>query len=280
MQRNSMMTKQDHALSERDLRQIAPSIFTVEKREGLSDRYQFIPTYELVQEMIAQGWQPMKVQEQRVNSNNLNRQGYQKHLIRFRNLDVNGLQVNDTFIDMLLQNSHDGLSSFIFNKGLFRKTCMNGMVVEDQNLEHMKIKHNSYQASQVVDIIGRVVNDAPRLIDSIHNMQDINLTPDDRNVFALAAKSLRFDENADIRPEHIARPRRTQDQRSDLWTTYNVVQENLIRGGIPVYTTDDHNRRQIRHSREVNGIDADMKINKGLWILSEYFAQQKREQAI
>jgi hypothetical protein len=36
---------------------------------------------------------------------------------------------------------------------------------------------------------------------------------------------------APITPEQIINPRRVLDRGQDLWTTFNVVQENVIRGG-------------------------------------------------
>jgi hypothetical protein len=61
--------------------------------------------------------------------------------------------------------------------------------------------------------------------------------------------------------------RRYDDQKNDLWTTYNRVQENVIKGGI----------RQVnrRKSRGVNGIDENLRLNKALWTLAEQMKQLK-----
>ncbi|WP_271898783.1 DUF932 domain-containing protein [Candidatus Phyllobacterium onerii] len=71
-------------------------------------------------------------------------------------------------------------------------------------------------------------------------------------------------------------PRRYDDKANDLWTTFNVTQENVIRGGLRGMLLDEQGRRVRRVStRAVNGIDQDIKLNKALWVLSQKMAQLK-----
>jgi translation initiation factor 1 (eIF-1/SUI1) len=64
-----------------------------------------------------------------------------------------------------------------------------------------------------------------------------------------------------------------------MWTTLNVVQENVIKGGLQgvAITTDERGRRQRRNvtTRQVNGIDQDVKLNRALWTLAEKMAELK-----
>jgi hypothetical protein len=57
-----------------------------------------------------------------------------------------------------------------------------------------------------------------------------------------------------------------------LWSTFNVVQENVIRGGLSAMGAN-HRRAT---TREVRGIDGDIKYNKGLWTLAEELAAYKQ----
>ena len=59
--------------------------------------------------------------------------------------------------------------------------------------------------------------------------------------------------------------RRWQDESSDLWTTYQRIQENLIKGGLPGRTT----KGKRAHTRAVKGIDGDVKLNRALWVMAE-----------
>lgn len=63
--------------------------------------------------------------------------------------------------------------------------------------------------------------------------------------------------------------RRTEDRAPDLYTTFNRVQENVIRGGI---AGRNANGRRMR-TRAVTGIDSDNKFNRALWRLTEEMAR-------
>ncbi|TYC80496.1 DUF945 domain-containing protein, partial [Stappia sp. BW2] len=78
-----------------------------------------------------------------------------------------------------------------------------------------------------------------------------------------------------IQPSQLLNTRRTGDRENDLWTTFNVVQENAIRGGLEARFRDEHGRLRRSSSRAVKGIDQDVKLNKALWTLSEKMAELK-----
>ena len=65
----------------------------------------------------------------------------------------------------------------------------------------------------------------------------IALDCDAKAALAASAHALRFGD-ADgkvatpIRPEQLLTPRRAEDRADDLWTTLNVIQENVMRGGL------------------------------------------------
>ena len=54
------------------------------------------------------------------------------------------------------------------------------------------------------------------------------------------------------------------DARADVWTTYNVVQENLMRGGLSGRSTTGRNTR----TRTIEAIREDVRINNCLWQLA------------
>ncbi len=61
--------------------------------------------------------------------------------------------------------------------------------------------------------------------------------------------------------------RKRSDEGTDLWTTLNRVQENLIRGGVSDFHRD--RRGKLRSVRALRGIDSKVGLNKGLWGLAE-----------
>ncbi len=76
------------ALSDSDLRAIAPSVFSPGPMAGLSTRCAFVPTCEIVSALGERGWVPVDVEQQRIRI--AARLGFQKHLIRFRRAEGAG----------------------------------------------------------------------------------------------------------------------------------------------------------------------------------------------
>ncbi len=63
------------------------------------------------------------------------------------------------------------------------------------------------------------------------------------------------DENkTPVTPEQIITPRRREDKQNDLWTTWQRVQENMIKGGLPGKSASGKNTR----TRAITGIDGDI----------------------
>ena len=60
--------------------------------------------------------------------------------------------------------------------------------------------------------------------------------------------------------------RRVEDQDPTLWNTFNVVQENLVKGGLRVVNPETSRRSR---TRGVTSISENAKLNKALWVLAE-----------
>src|ERR1035437_8299606 len=70
------------ALTNDVLRLQAPSIFAERPMNGLSSRYTFVPTTEIIAGLREKSWLPVQTEQLRPCSEW--RLGFQKHLIRFR----------------------------------------------------------------------------------------------------------------------------------------------------------------------------------------------------
>ncbi|EOV8086273.1 integrase arm-type DNA-binding domain-containing protein [Providencia rettgeri] len=73
------------------------------------------------------------------------------------------------------------------------------------------------------------------------------------------------EESQPITEEQVLQPRRWEDKKDDLWTIYQRLQENLIKGGLSGRNAKGKRAR----TRSVNGIDGDIKLNKALWVMTE-----------
>ena len=69
----------------------------------------------------------------------------------------------------------------------------------------------------------------------------------------------------------VLQARRWEDRKGDLWTTFNRIQENLVRGGVSGRGATG--RRMT--TREVAGVNENVKLNRALWSLADGMAQLK-----
>ena len=252
-------------LSDTELIKAAPSIFAPEAHGSRSTRYAYIPTLDLIAGMRAEGFLPVKVSQAAAREED--RKGFCKHLIRFRREDqLESAEARE----VVLVNSHDGSCGFKLMAGIFRLVCANGLIIGRSDNE-IRVRHSGDAVGKVIEGAYSIVKDFDRVSEAIDGMKAVNLSPEHRQAFGKAALALRFEDpaNCGILPAQVIRPRRTADTPSDLWTTFNVAQENIIRGGLHGRKLDANGRTKRTSTREVKGIDQNVALNRGLWVLAE-----------
>ena len=104
-------------------------------------------------------------------------------------------------------------------------------------------------------------------------MKALALKTGEQQAFARAALALRYDEGkaAPVSEDQVLSLHRREDGEGNLWTTMNVLQENLIRGGLEGRTAKGKRTR----TRPVQGIDQSVALNRGLWVLAEEMRKLK-----
>lgn len=274
-------TFQNRPLSNEELNQVAPSAFAVEPWHAQSSRYAFIPTSRVIDGMREAGFQPYSAIQSRTRIPG--KSDFTKHLIRFRPQNAQLANLGDTSVEVVLVNSHDGSSRYELSAGAFRLACLNGLMVAESLIEAMKIRHTGNIISEVIDATQRILDRAPIVAETINRWKQVNLAPAEARILAEEAHSLRFDDGATAAPsaERLLAPRRSADNGTDLWTTFNRIQENTVAGGLRTYTqpTHDANGRYIpgrrNRTRAVVGIAENTKLNRALWSLAEKMAALK-----
>jgi len=245
------------------LRAKAPSIFAEEPYGGMSDKYKFIPTSEVVEKLLGEGFIVSSFQENRVRSED--KHGFAKHTVRFRQPRL-APQVGDVIPEVVLTNSHDGTSAFQLSAGLYRLVCSNGMIVGNDMI-NVRQRHSG-NVGDVIEGVFSVLNEMPEVIDTAQRWQGITLSNEQRVAFAKAAIPLRWDadehNNFPVRADQILRPRRQADVAPTLWNTFNVMQEHIIKGGVRAISSNGRRRA----SKAVNSVNEDTRLNKALWSLA------------
>jgi len=254
-------------LTDDQIRAVCPSIFAEEPWSGCSKRYTFLPTIEVLQGLRAEGFEPFMVAQSRTKDEE--KQNFTRHMIRFRH----ATQIADSVAnEVILMNAHDKTSRGKLTAGCFRFVCANGMVTGDI-VQEVNIMHSGNVKDDYIEGAFTLLKEFDKVDESREAMQAITLQDSERLLLASSAMALKYDEpdKAPIRADQLLDLHRYDDRKSDLFTTFNVIQENLIRGGLQGRTA---NNRRTR-TRPVNGLTDNMKLNKALWNLAEGMRQLK-----
>jgi hypothetical protein len=211
------------ALTDEHLRSEAPSVFAQEPMSGLSTRYTFVPTTEIISGLREKNWLPVNVEQQRVRT--VRRFGFQKHVIRFRRAEQ--MKTLDEWNEeLVLTNSHDAACAYIMRVGIYRRLCSNGLVVSDETFEAIRFRHACLKPEEVVNASYRILSHLPKVAALIDCFRNRSLNESEALAFAERGLALRFGnvEQAPIEPRTLLTPRRPEDQANDLWTVLNRTQ--------------------------------------------------------
>lgn len=274
--RNTRVLRGDAPLSEDQMRGAAPSVFTEGKHASRSERYTYIPTIEVLRGLRKEGFEPYMVAQgaSRIEG----KAAFTKHMIRMRH--AGQVQTRPEANEIILINSHDGASSYQMLAGMFRFVCCNGLVVGDV-VEDIRIPHKGNIQGEVIEGAFRVLDEFEAVEQHTEAMKALPLEPREEIAFATAALALRFgerpvDETGGHRPapvtaEQLNEARRVDDVGHNLWTTFQRVQENVMRGGQPGRSVQG---RRLQ-TRPVGSIDRGVSLNRALWMLAEEMRQIK-----
>ena len=251
-------------LTDDELLRAAPSIFGIEAAPDRSDRFAVVPTIDIINGLRREGFHPFSVVQSRSRIDG--KQDYAKHMVRLRHEAEIGNA--DGANEVIFCNAGDGTSGVILSSGFFRQVCANGMVwgSHDYNLS---IRHTGDAVNKVIEGSYRVLTGFEEMDDE-RRLMKVRQMPQSRVWdFAAQAAALRWEDGeCPIDVDMLVVPRRTADRKNDVWTIFQRVQENLIRGGLSQRI--DGKKKTLR---PVTSITESIKINKGLWNLAREAAQ-------
>ncbi|SDF83134.1 DUF932 domain-containing protein [Thalassobaculum litoreum] len=249
-----------------------PSIFAAEAHESRSDRYAYIPTAEVLSGLMREGFQPFFAQQSRTRVEG--KENFTKHMVRLRH--QSRTNEHDEAHEIILINAHDGTSSYQMINGVFRFVCANGLFTGD-TFGETKVNHTGDAVSKVIEGAFTVLEDADRVMHDVHEMKALPLSDGEQAAFAKAVHSLRYEEEekAPVAADRLLTSRRSADAGADLWSTFNRLQENVIRGGQRGWVRNAEGQVRRSSVREVKGIDQNRNLNRAMWTLAEEMARLK-----
>lgn len=230
--------------------------------EKTSDKYMFLDTRRVVDDMKDLGYEVTGFD--RANGRTAGAP-YGLHQVRFQNPAHQNLSRHEA-PTVLFVNSYDGTRRARFVAGLIRFACLNGMITGNLTDDHSFLHMGDYEEALMARMRG-IAEETHRTFTKIEDYRDAYIEKALLIEMAAEALAIRFgdDTTLTIDPRSLLMPRRAEDLAPDLYTQWNVVQENILRGGVPGLNKDG----DIRLSRPVNQIEKSNRINSELWGLLE-----------
>ncbi|HZW30516.1 MAG TPA: DUF932 domain-containing protein [Isosphaeraceae bacterium] len=256
-------------LSLDQIRAAAPSVFAERPWDGTRpDTYRFVPTHEVLELMQDQGFRVTRAIQSR--SRIEGKAGFTRHMLRLRHADFLDPGRGGEVPEIVLVNSHDRSSAYRLFSGVFRLVCANGLIVQSADFGSFSIRHCGRRDlfAQIKDATARIMDGIPDIMRQIDGWKGIDLDRPGQLAFAAEAWTLR--PTPSIEPADLLGARRAEDAPReggfrDLWTTSQVIQEHLIRGGLSGSTA----RGRRVTTRAIRGVTADLAINRSLWELTQ-----------
>lgn len=232
----------------------------------VSDRYAFIDTRRVISDMRDLGFEIFGCRFPKYRT----RAGrYGLHEVDFRRPADMKVPTGEV-PRILFTNSYDGSRRAQILSGIFRFVCSNGMII-GTTLQNEKFLHLGGYEDELVAQIKDAGQTASKVFDRVDRFKSIEVPRETLLKMARRAIDLRTKDTGkhSLEPRYVIMPRRREDMQQDLWTQWNVIQENLLKGGLPAKSADG----SIRITRPMNQIQKSNDLNQGLWDLLEETAE-------
>jgi hypothetical protein len=261
-----------------DLQKYAPAAFATKPAEGVTDRYTFIESKEIVQKILDLGWELHSAKQNGPNP-------FSRHMIRFSNPGMGYFkQGNDNVKpQIILDNSHNRASGLQLHLGLFRLVCTNGLVIAIPGMySGIKFRHMGVDKEELRKVLEASAEQYKLVGDHITDMQEVKMNDDQSEEFAIRAVATRephmfINEDGTINvnkvtastnPKEIISPIRGEDRIDNLWTVFNIIQERMIKGGYSRQTASGRNSTVRGLTNAVRNVE----LNKQIWGIAESYA--------
>jgi hypothetical protein len=203
--------RRDRPLTREELMHYVPSVFSENKHESRSDRYTWIPTITILDNLQREGFEPFFACQTRVRDQS--RREHTKHMLRLRRAgQLTGQQVPEIILlntRWLIQLSD---AAGIVSWRLYQRTGLRAVISG-------AVPHKGDVVEKVIEGAYEVLGIFDRVEEKRDAMQSALLPPPAQQAMARAALHYRFGEDHQpVTTAQILTPRRYEDRSDDLWT--------------------------------------------------------------
>ena len=225
-----------------------PGLLATSGSPRTSDRYKFISTQRLCDMLNEHGYKP---NEAFYANSRVHDPLYSRHCIRF---SKEARTLNNEMPEIIIFNSHNGLSSALITSGIFRLVCANGLVIATEQFDSYKIPHRGYKAGNnyIDHAILSTINNLEKGAGIMNKWKErIAPTYSFRKDYYKKAMDIRFPNHLPNELANFDMPQRREDNKHDMWTVFNRVQEYIVNGGFTVTHTEGKKHLQNRELTNV-----------------------------
>ena len=245
------------ALTNSEIAARCPQVFQTNYSQARTNKYGQFTTEKVIDALRSEGFEVTNAFSQAKKNTQ-----FSKHCVRLSHRDfLDTLHPSEERPEIVIVNSHDGSSSFRIMAGIFRLICSNGLIVASDMTANQRVCH--WKGNSLEDVITAslmVAEQAKESYELIEQMKSVNLSEKQQKDYAQKAAEIRlgFNKNSKVNSaENLLIPHRHEDNLTpSVWNTYNVVQENCIKGGQLVGS---------RILRPLTNISQNVIVNKALW---------------
>ena len=225
---------------------VSGSYLQTEKHAVVSERFQVIQPAAIGAALALKGFE--LVSSMTGKAKHEDKRDFQTTTTRYRSKDL--FQIEGLNLDIIHRSKHLGRGQDEIRIGFFRGACANQWAM-GQLFNILKFRHTGDALDNVSQGLDGLIMQRDQLVKSIELMQNTPVSVPMALELAKRFAALRLegmDNVLEVDFKRLLKVRRSDDQKTDLFTVSNVVQENITRIGLgyTVKSIDAVGRTSVR----------------------------------
>ncbi len=208
---------------------LCPAIGADAPSPKVSAKYHYISTQDVLNHALSSGWSITGAKQEKATN-------FGRHAVTLVPTALLSNPHPEGYPQVIITNSHDKTKRFQMMMGFFRLVCSNGLIAPTGITEGIKLVHRFSDDRQatLTESLHNSLEAFPLMYDKVGQFQDRTLSNEEKLELANFAQKVRFRYRAipkSYNTDNLLEPCRMQDEGDDLWKTFNVIQENMMKGG-------------------------------------------------
>lgn len=212
---------------------LSGSYLQTDKHAIVSDKFNVIQAASVGEAMANNGLTLVSLKTGRARHED--KANFQRTLSRFRGPQIGEDNGKGIFLDVVYSSKHMGRGVDNIFLGIYRMVCLNGLMA-GSTFFSQSIRHSGNTYENLNAGIVAALDSAAKLRETIERMKTLQLTVDQKQALALEAVKILTPAKALQVKHRLLAPKRQEDTGSDLWSVFNVIQENAVQGHSVGYT--------------------------------------------